>query len=247
MKRSTGLKRFGAALILGCGFIAPAASAGSVLELFTSHGCSSCPPAEALFNELIERDDSLIALEYHVDYWNSLIHGSAGNWVDPFSKPAFSFRQRAYNSAGLDGRNGVYTPQAVVNGRYAAVGSDYKRVTGALETKLPETVEVSVEQRDDVYQISVKNTTASTQTSEARVWLVRYIKSAETEITAGENKGRRVENHHVVTSMEQLGRVPQEDSIVLSAGVDADPNTGCAVLIQNDFHSPILAATRCPG
>ncbi len=242
------LKRLTAATVLGLVLLSPVAQADSVLELFTSHGCSSCPPAEALFNKLIEQDDSLIALEYHVDYWNTLVHGSAGSWVDPFSQPAFSMRQRAYDAAGLDGRGGVYTPQAVINGSYASVGSDRTRVTKALELKLPDTVEVSVEQADNNWQIHVKNNNVGPATRGAEVWLVRYLKSVDTKITAGENKGRHVQNHHVVTSVESLGSVPlTEEDEVLYASVDSDPNTSCAILIQNDFHSPILAAARCPG
>ena len=104
-----------------------------IVELFTSHGCSSCPPADRLLGKLLEEDPALMALEYHVDYWNSLVHGGAGSWTDPFSSREFTNRQRDYSEAELAGRRGVYTPQVVVNGYFAAVGSDRRRLQQALE------------------------------------------------------------------------------------------------------------------
>ena len=103
----------------------------AVIELFTSQGCYSCPPAEALLGDLIEANDpdNLVALEFHVDYWDSLVYGSHGSHKDPFSSADNTLRQRLYNHDGdLRGQRGVYTPQMVVNGRYAAVGSKRRTV-----------------------------------------------------------------------------------------------------------------------
>src|SRR5262245_2326035 len=90
-----------------------------VVELFTSQGCSSCPPADRLLGELVRdgaiADRPVIALSFHVDYWNRL------GWTDPFSRPAWSARQQAYADAMRDGR--VYTPQLVIAGRSHVVGS----------------------------------------------------------------------------------------------------------------------------
>lgn len=234
-------------LALGATFSSTAVKADPVIELFTSHGCYSCPPAEALLSELLEEHDSIIALEFHVDYWNSLIHGSSGSWEDPFSKPAYSMRQRSYNGRNLDGRSGVFTPQAVINGRYAAVGSNRSNVEAALKAPFVSDVSVSIEKVDEQWQVSVNNKTANAEAAEAAVWLVRFYKSKTTDITSGENKGLVLENHNVVFSMDSLGSVPKSDSVTLSAAVDSDPNIGCAVLIQDQFHSPILAAAKCPS
>ncbi len=236
-----------AALFFVAGSISSGAKADSVLELFTSHGCYSCPPAEALFNELASNDESLIALEFHVDYWNTLVYGKAGSWVDPFSDPAYSKRQRSYDSKRLEGRRGVYTPQAIINGRTAAVGSDRSRINAALREKLPNDVSVSIEQVDNLWRVKVNNPNTNKEASDASVWLVRFTKSVTTEITSGENKGLTLENHNVVTSMEPIGAVPKSDSVIFSAAIDPDPNEGCAVLIQDNFHSPILAAAKCPS
>ena len=102
----------------------------AVIELFTSQGCYSCPPAEALLGDLIEANDpeNLVALEFHVDYWDSLVYGRHGSHKDPFSSADNSLRQRQYNRAGLRGQRGVYTPQMVVNGRHAVVGSKRRSV-----------------------------------------------------------------------------------------------------------------------
>lgn len=235
------------ALIFFSVFLAPVAKAESVLELFTSHGCYSCPPAEALFNDLKKQNDSLIALEYHVDYWNTLVYGSAGSWVDPFSKPEYSMRQRNYRHQNLRGTEGVYTPQAVVNGTYATVGSNRRQVTAAVAEQLGEDIEVLITPATDQYVIRVVNVDSDASVSDAKVWMVRYIKSITTEITSGENKGKTLENHNVVTSFESLGSVPDSDSVEFSANIDSDPNMGCAILIQDDFQSPILAAANCPG
>lgn len=234
-------------LMLAGLLFAPIAKSESVLELFTSHGCYSCPPAEKLFNELNQTNDDLIALEYHVDYWNTLVYGSAGSWVDPFSKPAYSQRQRNYSHRDLRGREGVYTPQAVINGKYAAVGSNRRQVTAAVAQPLDENVTVDVATANDQYVIRVNNVGGDPSASDAKVWVVRFIKSVTTEITSGENKGKTLENHNVVTSVESLGSVPKADSAEFTASLNSDANMGCAIIIQDDFQSPILAASKCPG
>ncbi len=235
------------ALALSSVLFVPMVKAESVLELFTSHGCYSCPPAEALFNELAGQNESLIALEYHVDYWNSLVYGSAGKWEDPFSKPAYSERQRLYNFRELKGRQGVYTPQAVINGKYAAVGSNRRQVTAAVAEPLDGGVTVDVVTQNNQYVINVHNVNDDASASEAQVWVVRFIRSVTTDITSGENKGKTLENHNVVVSAESVGSVPKADSVQFTASIDSDPNRGCAILVQDGFQSPILAASKCPG
>ena len=92
-----------------------------VVELFTSQGCYSCPPAEKFLGDLSEQK-SVIALEFHVDYWDDLVHCGDGKWKDPFSKPAYTQRQRIYNQL-IRGTGNVYTPQMVIDGKLEAVGS----------------------------------------------------------------------------------------------------------------------------
>ena len=109
-----------------------------VAELFTSQGCSSCPPAEKLFSKLADQDN-VLTLEWHVDYWDDLVHGGS-RWKDVYSSDAFTNRQRAYNQT-LRGVRNVYTPQAIVNGRLEGVGSRPHEVSNmmkhASELKIP--------------------------------------------------------------------------------------------------------------
>src|SRR5713226_8836092 len=102
------------------------AQARGVIELFTSQGCSSCPPADRLLAEL-ERDPSLIALSWHIDYWDNL------GWKDTFSQPAFTARQKAYDAVRGEGE--VYTPQVVVNGASQIVGSNRSQMDAAISNR----------------------------------------------------------------------------------------------------------------
>ena len=259
--------------VVACSLLAtPAAAAAaesgsrsrvSVVELFTSHGCSSCPPADALLGELVDSRDDVIALEWHVDYWDTLVHGSDGSWTDPFSNPAYSARQRAYNRQPLRGRPGVYTPQMVVNGRFAAVGSDAARVSDALAGPLVPDVDVTVAQQGETLSISLAPADATGQTVEpgdgtaadgrvpgtvlpqADVWLVHYRDSATTTITAGENRDLELTNHHVVTGMQRVGST-DDDVLDWEIGYRAREGHGCAVLVQGEALSPIRGAGRCP-
>ena len=101
-----------------------------VAELFTSQSCSSCPPAEALFSDLAD-EDNLLTIEWHVDYWDTLIHGGS-KWKDPYSNKDYTARQRSYNSA-LRGTRSVYTPQAIVNGAEEDAGNRRSAVKGLVK------------------------------------------------------------------------------------------------------------------
>lgn len=213
-----------------------------VVELFTSHGCYSCPPADKLLGQLIEDDPDLIALEFHVDYWNDLVYRGS-NWVDPFSDPAWSARQRDYFAAGLKGRKGVYTPQMVVNGRHAVVGSDVRRVGKALGTSAQPAVAVSIDRVEQSLDITVG---PINQTGElVDIYLVRYRKRAMTDITAGENRNLMITNHHIVHSMERLAATkpdkPQTFRVSANAGGE-----GCAVIVQGARPGPIVGGSVCP-
>ena len=113
---------------------APAGSAGgpAVVELFTSQSCYSCPPAEAFLGDLARRD-GVIALEFHVDYWDDLVYGRAGKWKDVFSSPEYTRRQQGYN-LNIRGRGQVYTPQMIIDGRAEAVGTRRGDVTWKIES-----------------------------------------------------------------------------------------------------------------
>jgi len=230
-----------------------------VVELFTSHGCSSCPRADRLLGELIEADPSLVALEYHVDYWNSLVHGAAGNFVDPFSDTAWSVRQRDYDGLPLDGRPGVYTPQAIVDGRHAAIGSDAARIGGALAST-PDVPgpDIRIERDGDTLLVRVAGVTRGGRDARTaghppvpvpdtgEVALVRFLTERTTTITGGENQGRELVNHRIVTAVEPLGRAGNDGTLTVRAEGPGGSGEGCAVLVRHGADVPRLAGRLCP-
>ena len=219
-----------------------------VVELFTSQSCSSCPPAEALLGQLAGRSD-LIALEFHVDYWNDLVHGAAGRWTDVHSDPAYTARQRSY-AERLPG--GVYTPQMVIDGRLQAVGSRARDVEAAIAAarKVPR-LQVSLTTSDAGKTELRVSGAAGVVERDADIWLVRFRDRVETKVRAGENRGKALVNHHIVTGAPLLlgrlgGPVFDAGSTILK-GVSFGLNEGCAVLVQAPGQGPILGAARCPA
>ncbi len=215
-------------------------SADAVVELFTSQGCYSCPPADALLREVIDRRPQVVALEYHVDYWDDLVYGSAGSWRDPFSDPAFTARQRDYHGNGVGGRRGVYTPQMIVNGSRALVGSH----RGTLQRELADAprlpLDVLVEKSPSGYTVRF----AGRYEGSAQIWQVDYIDSARTPVAGGENNGKFLSNHNIVTGMRHIGRWWGK-SPEFTLRPPSGAATGCAVLVQEDS-GRIVGAAYCP-
>ncbi|MEP6615990.1 MAG: DUF1223 domain-containing protein [Ginsengibacter sp.] len=169
----------------------------AVLELFTSQGCSSCPPADKLLSK-IRSEKNVYALSFHVDYWNRL------GWKDPFSDPAFSARQSAYASSL--GSENVYTPQLVVNGREEMIGSDENKIEKAIEKFKAErtgtqlTID-SVKTGDS--KISVTYTVdGNVINSVLQVALIQN--SATTSIRSGENRGLQITNNNIVRTLTTI-------------------------------------------
>ena len=223
----------------------PARAGGpTVIELFTSQSCYSCPPAEALLGELVEREN-LIALEFHVDYWDDLVYGSAGKWKDIFSDPAFTARQRAY--AARIRNSGVYTPQVVVDGVVQTVGSRRGRVLRLLERsgRATKPVRVSVEPASQGgFTVSLESTAGR---ASAAVLLARYDLRHVTAVKAGENKGKTLTNHHVVRELRKLIHWTGKPLEIPLADVRLGPNQGCAVIVQAHDQGAILGAAACPS
>jgi hypothetical protein len=167
-----------------------AADSKVVVELFTSQGCSSCPPADALLSELA-RDPHIIPLAFHVDYWDHL------GWRDPFSSHQWSERQVAYVRAmKLDS---AYTPQAIVNGERQMVGSDRRALTDAI-------ARASRERRDA--SVTLDNGVARGSAPRALDLFAVVVKSgATTAVKSGENSGRTLRNDAVVRELKRIARV----------------------------------------
>lgn len=225
------------ALVLACTVIAatqPAARAGelTVVELFTSQGCSSCPPADALLTELSRRD-GVLALSFHVNYWDYI------GWRDPFASVAATERQRGYTRPF--GLSYVYTPQMVIQGRRQMTGSDRRGVLEGIaqEAALPRMkVEIAGDASGATAVLPARDgAEAST------LWAVAFDYAHATRIERGENGGRTLTYSNVVRDILRIGpwrgeatRVPLPMS-ELTAGRDA-----VALLVQADTSGAILGA-----
>ena len=175
--------------------VSPAAARPVLLELFTSQSCSSCPPAEALLSHLKATRPDIVALEFHVDYWNAL------SWRDPYSSRAATNRQRTYAAAlGTE----VFTPQLVIDGLHSAVGSDRSAVEAAIEASQhaqPPGPTLALSQPDHRLTISV-----GAGQGDATVLLAGYDAAHTTSIPAGENGGAVLSEVNIVRSLKPIGR-----------------------------------------
>lgn len=216
---STGLVAAAAGLLLGAATgmkatdpmpvaKAPASVAASarpaiVVELFTSQGCSSCPPADALLRELGEEKD-LLPLSFHVDYWDGL------GWADPFGSPDWTARQRDYGRAlGSGGR--IYTPQIVVAGKQGMVGSHREVVERAIAAARKGT-RAGVDFRlSDAPRgaLAIDGAVTLAAPSKRRLKIVAALAQTGlvTEVGRGENGGRSLPNDHVVRRLVTLGEI----------------------------------------
>ena len=202
-----------------------------VAELFTSQGCSSCPPADAVLRDLVASRPDVLALGFHVTYWDRL------GWRDPFALEAATLRQRGY--AALSGIGGVYTPQMVVDGRYDVVGSDRPGVLAALARAAgagDSGITLDLSRRDGGLAVIVG---AAAGVARGQVLLVGYDNQHGTQVARGENAGRRLVNANVVRAMVPLGAW-QGSEVRLEAGLPAGERH--AVIVQGDDRRVLAAA-----
>jgi len=174
-----------------------------VVELFTSQGCSSCPPADAVLAELAPRDD-VIALALHVDYWNYL------GWRDSFSQPGFTKRQKDY--ARAIGSRSIYTPQMIVAGQDHLTGLKPMKLADRIRAHAAQGARVRLDLRRDGDRVEILAVAEPPLQRPAIVQLVRYTPEAAVDILRGENAGRRMVYSNIVTSWQALedwdGRAP---------------------------------------
>jgi len=222
-----------AGALLCCAVHAHAQLRPAVLELFTSEGCSSCPPAEAYVGELAQRPN-VLALAFHVDYWDDL------GWRDRFGLPESVQRQRVYAKAL--GLSSVYTPQAVIDGRADFVGSDFASIDKRLSEKRSG-VAVGVAVHDGEVQIDIG---MQERAAPSDVILIAYLRNAVSNIARGENSGRTLTEFNIVRAIRTLGRwdgrMQQYRAALKSLPSDA---TDVAVLVQPSGQGPITGAGMC--
>jgi hypothetical protein len=178
-----------------------------VVELFTSEGCSSCPPADTLLRQLSELHDvkgvQLVALEEHVDYWNNL------GWKDPYSSNEFSQRQSDY--AQVFGRDGVYTPQMIVDGQFEFVGSrslaameNIQKAANQPKAEIALVTSANSSPDKPAFEVQVKNMGGVSVRGETELWIAVTEKGLQTDVKAGENSGETLKHAAVVRSLRKI-------------------------------------------
>ena len=209
-----------------------------VVELYTSQGCSSCPPADAILSELAPRED-VIALALHVDYWDYL------GWKDEFGSPAFSKRQKAYARAA--GARTVYTPQMVVGGAEHLVGVRPMELADliARHKATAPTVRLAVERSGAVLKIGAESLGPESigAGGDMIVQVVGYRPEATVDIRGGENTGRTITYHNIVESWQPVAE--WDGSAPLAIETPA-PEGVVVVIVQEAGPGAILAARRLP-
>lgn len=216
----------------------------AVLELFTSQGCSSCPPADLLFMSLA-REPGVLALSMPVTIWDHL------GWKDTLAKTVFSERQKAYAHARGDRR--IYTPQAVVNGFSHAVGSDMKAIEAAQrESALQNNILASTPElaRSGSGWKIIAPSLNEARSMTGAIILVTFEREHSVEINRGENTGRTIRYGNVVRSLTRIAPLTETRTRHdLPAGLRSDDNQGFAILIQSgsdDRPGPMLGAIEAP-
>jgi hypothetical protein len=247
-----------AAIFAGWAFVSPSdsprsgSSAPVLVELFTSEGCSSCPPADALLQQLDRTQPvagaQLIVLSEHVDYWNH------DGWTDPYSSRFFTDRQGAYSDRF--GLRSVYTPQMVVDGATEFVGGDLRLLSQAAQKELATqkvAVRISGISLDGSKTLQAHIDTdalpESFKAKKADIYLVAALSHAESQVLRGENSGRRLTHVSVVKSLTKVGSVEtgkafsQDVRIKLDSATDP-ANLRVIAFIQQTGQRQILGAAE---
>jgi hypothetical protein len=213
----------------------------ALIELYTSEGCSSCPPADKLVAKIAQdyKDKEVYVLAYHVDYWNRL------GWKDVFSSPQYSARQKEYSSyLNLDG---VYTPQAIVNGRTEFVGSDESKMRNVIQQDLAKNAPTTIA----LTNVSVSGNKARLQyhvtgaQSNSTLMVAVIQKHAQTQVKAGENSGRMLPHINIVQKLQtiSLKNDAGNTEISLPDGFNAK-DWGIICFVQNSRNGEIQAAIK---
>lgn len=230
--RLTLLARLAAAALLAIPAAAAAQDQPVVVELYTSQGCSSCPPADALMTELAARDD-VIALALHVDYWDYI------GWKDTFARPQFTQRQKGYAKAA--GHRTIFTPQMVIEGSDHVVGFRPMEVANLIAGHLASeaATEIRLARAEGGLDVAVAPRPGLVP-GRYVVQLVSFTPHEEVEIRDGENAGRTIDYANIVTGWTRLADWDGVAELKLHV---ADPGPGpLAVILQHEGFGPVVAA-----
>jgi hypothetical protein len=207
------------------------------VELFTSQGCNSCPPADAFLGRLAKRPD-IVALSFHVDYWDYI------GWKDPFASRETTERQRGY--ARTLKQRYVYTPEMVVDG----IGHDTGREPGPIEALLAKAQRLSPKRatpelaRTIGGPLTIKLAAFALERGPADVTLAIYDRRNNTPVASGENQGRTLENFNIVRQLELVSRWDGSPASWTIAADRIQPAQGVAVLVQRADYGPVIGCNK---
>lgn len=219
-------------LCLSAGATLAESEQGVVVELFTSQGCSSCPPADEWLGQIADTP-GVIGLALHVDYWDYI------GWKDTFGQARFTERQKAY--AHAMGEKMIYTPQIIVDGAAQVEGNQPAAVAQAISDAVSAQGSISLSLIRNGDQVLINAQSANPLPKPALVQLVKYTDMAVVDIDRGENAGLSMTYHHVVTSWQKVGDWAGTEPLKLSVAAGSGP---VVVIIQKAGPSDILAAAQ---
>lgn len=222
-----------AAILAGLAVAAEAQTRPVVVELYTSQGCNSCPPADELFGMLTERAD-IIALSLHVDYWDYL------GWKDELGSPLNTQRQRAY--ARALGERTIYTPQMIVQGQASIVGTRERDLERQIRASQAEPSLVNLTADRDAATVSVSLSAVAAPVPASVIYCVEYSPLETVDIERGENAGKRIDYANVVEVWKKIGEWDGRGPMTISA--DLMGGMPVVVIVQAVNNGPILAAMK---
>lgn len=226
--------------------IGPVAHSPVVIELFTSQGCSSCPPADDMLAELADRPD-VLALSWHVDYWDYL------GWADEFARPEFTLRQKDYARAA--GERSIYTPQILIGGTDTLLSLRPAELMAMIDTQAARPVALSVVSRDTAEGYQIELTPRMAGKRSIAILLVRYAPVREIEVKSGENRGMHLAYRNIVLAVDRVATWDGKQPLRLKvsnkplSGASFPPDTRHALIAQqlgrkDAVSGPILAAIK---
>lgn len=216
--------------IIGASLITGTAMSDVLVELYTSQGCSSCPPADVVLGELATQE-GVVALAFHVDYWDNL------GFPDTFGSAFNTQRQYAYARARA--QRSVFTPQALVNGQSSFTGSDADGIARGISVGAGQSgYDDTIGENDDFYLVTLDPKTDGT--GDVVALIAEYLPKQTVAITAGENAGRTLDYHNVVDNLQVAGRYKAGERIALS--IPKVAGKGLAIFVQEDTPGRVLYA-----
>jgi len=235
--------RWLAGFLIMAGLASPAFAAQrpTVIELFTSQGCSSCPAADELLIGLAQQDPSILPLSLHVDYWDRL------GWKDPYASEANTKRQRTYKEMH---RGRMYTPQMIIDGAASAIGSNLAQVSKAIAfarkepSNVPVTLRLSADGDVLNVEIAASNDSDGAYIPEtATVYAMQFTPHGTTQVKSGENRGHTIDNINNVTRITTLGNWNKKGNHFELPLKDIGSD-GLAVIVQGEAQGRIIGAAR---